>query len=103
MPAFMSCDRTHFDRYGPFTESCAITEEWPLTRAAYRHHRARFLYDRGIAARSSSRRMELQPFGYTRTYLQWAAAVLFPWARTSPSRRIRHAIGDRGRQAQPWS
>lgn len=69
MPAFMSCDRAHFDRYGPFDESHVTAEEWPLTGAAYRHHRERFLYDRGITARTSSRRMELRPFGYLRTFL----------------------------------
>jgi hypothetical protein len=46
MPAFMSCDRAHFEIYGPFEEAHAITEEWPVTRAAYRYHRKRFLYDR---------------------------------------------------------
>jgi glycosyltransferase involved in cell wall biosynthesis len=90
MPAFMSCDRTHFETYGPFDESRVITEEWPLTGAAYRHHHERFLYDRSLTARTSSRRMELQPFGYLRTYLKWASVVLFPWARTEPYDRIRH-------------
>ena len=90
MPAFMSCDRSHFDHYGPFEESWLIAEEWPLTGAAYRYHRERFLYDRTLTARTSSRRMELQPFGYVRTFLKWASVVLFPWARTSLSDRIRH-------------
>jgi glycosyltransferase involved in cell wall biosynthesis len=90
MPAFMSCARAHFDKYGPFDEAWAIAEEWPLTRAAYRHHRERFLYDRRIAARTSSRRMELQPFGYLRTFCKWSCVVLFPWARTSLTDRIRH-------------
>jgi len=88
MPAFMSCDRAHFDRYGPFDESCTIAEEWPLTGAAYRH--GRFLYDRTLTARTSSRRMELRPFGYVRTFLGWSSAVIFPWARTTPIHRIRH-------------
>jgi glycosyltransferase involved in cell wall biosynthesis len=88
MPAFMSCSRTHFERYGPFDESCTIAEEWPLTRGAYRH--GRFLYDRSVTARTSSRRMELRPFGYIRTFLNWASAVLFPGARTSPIARVRH-------------
>ena len=88
MPAFMSCNRAHFERYGPFDESCTIAEEWPLTGAAYRH--GRFLYDRSLTARTSSRRMELRPFGYVRTFLKWASAVLFPWARTAPIDRIRH-------------
>jgi len=94
MPAFMSCDRTHFESYGPFKESWLIAEEWPLTGAAYRHHPERFLYDRSLTARTSSRRMELQPFGYLRTYLKWASVVLFPWARTSLNDRIRHETGN---------
>jgi glycosyltransferase involved in cell wall biosynthesis len=94
MPAFMSCDRTHFERYGPFDESSVTAEEWPLTGAAYRHHRERFLYDRSLAARTSSRRMELRPFGYLRTFLTWVSVVLFRWARTSPIPHIRHETGD---------
>jgi glycosyltransferase involved in cell wall biosynthesis len=94
MPAFMSCDRAHFERYGPFNETCAIAEEWPLTVAAYRHHRERFLYDRSITARTSSRRMELQQFGYLRTYVKWVSVVLFPWARTSLT-DVRHETGNR--------
>lgn len=90
MPAFMSCDRAHFERYGPFNESWAIAEEWPLTRAAYRYHRERFLYDRSLSARTSSRRMELQPLGYLRTLLKWVFVVVCPWARTSLTDRIRH-------------
>ena len=94
MPAFMSCERTHFERYGPFRESWLIAEEWPLTGAAYRYHRERFLYDRSLTARTSSRRMELQSFGYVRTFLKWVSVVLFPWARTSLTDRIRHEAGD---------
>jgi len=93
MPAFMSCDRAHFAQYGPFDESCVTAEEWPLTAAAYRHHRARFVYERRITARTSSRRMELQPFGYLRTFFRWVSVVLFHWARTSPVDRIRHETG----------
>jgi glycosyltransferase involved in cell wall biosynthesis len=89
MPAFMSCDRPHFEKYGPFNESYAIAEEWPLTWAAYRYHPERFLYDRSVTALTSSRRMELQPFGYLRTFLKWASVVLFPWARTSLA-NVRH-------------
>jgi glycosyltransferase involved in cell wall biosynthesis len=95
MPAFMSCDRAHFERYGPFRASWAIAEEWPLTAAAYRYHPERFLYERDLTARTSSRRMELQPFGYLRTFLKWVSAVLFPWARISLTDRIRHEAGDR--------
>ena len=95
MPAFMSCDRRHFDSYGPFEASWRIAEEWPLTVAAYRYHRARFLYDLGLTGRTSSRRMELQPFGYLRTFLKWVAAVLAAWARTNAYDRIRHEAGNR--------
>jgi glycosyltransferase involved in cell wall biosynthesis len=93
MPAFMSCDRAHFESYGPFDESRVIAEEWPLTGTAYRHHRARFLYDRSLTARTSSRRMELQPFGYARTLLKWISVVLFDWARSDGYDRIRHEAG----------
>jgi glycosyltransferase involved in cell wall biosynthesis len=93
MPGFMSCDRTHFESYGPFEESWAIAEEWPLTGAAYRYHKERFLYDRTLTARTSSRRMELQRFGYVRTFLKWVSVVLFRWARTSLDDRIRHETG----------
>ncbi len=95
MPAFMSCDRAHFESYGPFVASWEIAEEWPLTKAAYRYHRERFLYDRSLTARTSSRRMDLQPFGYLRTFLKWVAAVLVAWARTDAYDRIRHEKGNR--------
>ena len=95
MPAFMSCDRAHFDTYGPFEASWSTAEEWPLTIAAYRHHRERFLYDRGLTARTSSRRMELRPFGYVRTFITWSLVVLFRWARTSPADRVRHEATNR--------
>jgi glycosyltransferase involved in cell wall biosynthesis len=94
LPAFMSCDRSHFTKYGPFNESWLIAEEWPLTGAAYRYHPERFLYDRSLTARTSSRRMELQPFGYVRTFLKWVSVVLFPWARTTLTDRIRHEAGN---------
>jgi glycosyltransferase involved in cell wall biosynthesis len=94
MPAFMSCERAHFARYGPFDESWVIAEEWPLTRAAWRHHQARFLYDRRLTARTSSRRMELQPHGYLRTFLRWVLVVLLPSARMDAYDRIRHERGD---------
>ena len=95
MPGFMSCDRAHFESYGPFDESCAIAEEWPLTGAAYRYHHERFLYDRSLTALTSSCLMVAQPFGYLRTFLKWVSVVLFPWARTSLTDRIRHEAGNR--------
>jgi len=101
MPAFMSCDRAHFERYGPFEESWLIAEEWPLTMAAYRYHRERFLYDRSLTARTSSRRMELQPFGYVRTFLKWVTVVLVAWARSDAYDRIRHETGNRRKDDGP--
>jgi glycosyltransferase involved in cell wall biosynthesis len=95
MPAFMSCDRAHFETYGPFDESRVIAEEWPLTGAAYRYHKERFLYDRSLTARTSSRRMECQPFGYLRTFMKWVSVVHFAWARTDAYDRIRHEAGQR--------
>lgn len=95
MPAFMSCDRAHFEAYGPFEESFVTAEEWPLTGAAYRHHRERFLYDRSLIARTSSRRMQLRRFGYLRTFLAWTSVVLFHWARISPTAHVRHQRIDR--------
>ena len=95
MPAFMSCDRAHFEAYGPFDEAWAIAEEWPLTGSAYQH-RERFLYDRSLTARTSSRRMELQPFGYVRTFLKWVLVVLFASAR-------RNAYWDSSRDRQPMT
>jgi glycosyltransferase involved in cell wall biosynthesis len=95
MPAFMTCDRAHFECYGPFHEPWLIAEEWPLTVAAYRHHREHFLYDRSLTARTSSRRMDLQPFGYLRTFLKWVSVVLVARARTDAYDRIRHEPGDR--------
>ena len=95
MPAFMSCSREHFERYGPFEPSWAIAEEWPLTLPAYQLHRDRFLYDRSLTARTSSRRMELQPFGYLRTFLKWGAVVFTTRARTNGYARIRHDASQR--------
>ena len=92
MPAFMSCNREHFDRHGPFDPTCTIAEEWPLTWAAYKS--GRFFYDRSLTARTSSRRMELRPFGYARTFAKWASAVLFPWGRTLVFDRVRHETGN---------
>jgi glycosyltransferase involved in cell wall biosynthesis len=95
MPGFMSCDRSHFDTYGPFEKAWSTAEEWPLTSAAYRDHRQRFLYDRNLTARTSSRRMQLRRFGYLRTFLAWAGVVLFRWARASPTEHVRHQTGTR--------
>ena len=95
MPAFMSCDRAHFEAYGPFDETFVTAEEWPLTGAAWRHHPERFLYDRRLTGRTSSRRMELQPFGYLRTFFKWAAVVLVLRARRAPVDCVRQERTER--------
>ena len=68
MPACMFCTREAFDEFGPFDERVAIGEEWPILAGLYRARPRRFVYDRAITALSSGRRMELQRFGYTRTF-----------------------------------
>jgi hypothetical protein len=39
--------------------------------------------------------MELQPFGYLRTFLKWGLVVLFASARTNDYDTIRHTAVDR--------
>jgi glycosyltransferase involved in cell wall biosynthesis len=95
MPGFMSCDRAHFMRYGPFDAACMTAEEWPLTGPAYRHHRQRFRYEWRLTGRTSSRRMALRPFGYLRTFLAWVSVVLFRAARVARTENVRHQAGHR--------
>ncbi len=78
MPAFMFCLRAIFDHWGPFDERVAIGEEWPILANAYRASPEKFIYDRSIVARTSSRRMTMRPFGYTRNFFKyiWAIADL---------------------------
>ena len=76
MPALMFCTRTTFDDLGPFNEDVAIGEEWPILARLYRSRRNEFIYLRSITARTSSRRMELIPFGYTRLFLKYVWAIL---------------------------
>lgn len=89
MPAFMFCTREAFDRFGPFDEGVEIAEEWPILAGIYRWNRRRLVYDRSIVALSSSRRMERQRYGYSRTFIKYVAAVLFPMARTRFTDAIR--------------
>ncbi len=76
MPALMFCARDVFQQFGPFDERVVLGEEWPILAGLYRAHAARFVYDHTLTALTSSRRMELQPFGYTRTLLKYIWAVL---------------------------
>lgn len=90
MPAFMFCTRTTFDDLGPFNEDVAIGEEWPILARLYRSRRNEFIYLRSITARTSSRRMELIPFGYTRLFLKYVWAILHYRGRIHYADTIRH-------------
>jgi len=76
MPAFMFCTRRSFDEFGPFDESVAIGEEWPILATAYARARENFVYDLDLLAESSSRRMQLQRFGYLRNLCKYGWAIL---------------------------
>lgn len=76
MPALMFCTRSIFYEFGPFDERIAIGEEWPILAGLYRTRPSRFIYDRTLTALTSSRRMELQTFGYLRTFLRYVWAIL---------------------------
>ena len=89
MPALMFCTAKVFDEFGPFDESVAIGEEWPILANHYRRRRRNFVYDRYITALSSIRRMQAQPFGYSRTFLKYVWAILHRSGRLNYSDRIR--------------
>ena len=78
---------TTFEDLGPFNEDVAIGEEWPILARLYRSRRNEFIYLRSITARTSSRRMELIPFGYTRLFLKYVWAIV---ALSWPSSLLRH-------------
>ncbi len=88
----MFCTRDAFDRFGPFDESVQIAEEWPILAGIYRWNPRRLVYDRSLIALSSSRRMQSQRFGYTRTFFKYVAAVLFPSARVRFTDAIREEL-----------
>jgi glycosyltransferase involved in cell wall biosynthesis len=92
LPAFMFCTRRVFVTYGPFDETVAIGEEWPILADLYRAEPRRLVYDRSLTARTSSRRMERQAFGYVRTFVKYVAAVLWPPARVNYTDRIREEM-----------
>jgi len=89
MPAFMFCTRETFDRQGGFDERVAIGEEWPILAETWKRDPRRFVYDRRIVVRTSSRRMELQPLGYSRTFVKYVWAILFFAGRVHYTDRIR--------------
>ncbi len=90
MPAFMFCTREVFDRYGPFDEEVEIGEEWPILAGLYRDDPARLHYDRSLVCKTSSRRMDLQNFGYLRVYLHYQWAIAHRSGRTSYGDHLRH-------------
>jgi glycosyltransferase involved in cell wall biosynthesis len=90
MPAFMFCTRRTFEDLGPFSEDVAIGEEWPILATLYRSRRNEFIYLRSITARTSSRRMELISFGYTRLFLKYVWAIVDYRGRVHYSHTIRH-------------
>ena len=89
MPAFMFCTRDVFDEMGGFDERVAIGEEWPILAELYRRRPGRLIYDRGLTALSSSRRMEKQSWGYLRTLLKYGWAILHISGRVHYTTRIR--------------
>jgi glycosyltransferase involved in cell wall biosynthesis len=90
MPACMYCTRDVFAAYGPFDEDVEIGEEWPILADLYRRQPQRLRYDRSLTARTSSRRMELQPSGYARVLLRYVWAVLHESGRTGYGDQHRH-------------
>ena len=54
----------------------------------------RFVYDQAITALSSGRRMELQHFGYTRTFARYVWAILSFRGRVNYPDHVRHAPRD---------
>ncbi len=90
MPAFMFCSRNVFKMFGPFDEHVEIAEEWPIISNFYRHYPEKFICDRTLTALSSNRRMELQRFGYIRTFLKYVWAILHQSGRLHFTDSIRH-------------
>jgi glycosyltransferase involved in cell wall biosynthesis len=91
MPALMFCTREVFDAYGPFDEAVEVGEEWPILAGLYAREPGRFRYDTGLVALTSSRRMELRPFGYARTLARYAWAIAHASGRTGYGDSVRHA------------
>jgi len=92
MPALMFCTREAFEQYGPFDEQVSIGEEWPILARIYRERSSDFIYDKAIVAWSSSRRMELQRFGYARTLFRYFWAVVHHSGRVGYPDTVRHRV-----------
>lgn len=89
MPAFMFCTKKAFEEFGPLNEDIAIGEEWPILAGVYRRRPREFLYLLSVTAYTSSRRMELVPFGYVRLFLKYVWAILDYRGRVHYSSAIR--------------
>jgi glycosyltransferase involved in cell wall biosynthesis len=89
LPAFMYCTKATFDTYGPFDEDVVIGEEWPILAGLYCEKPNHFVYDQTLTARTSCRRMELQSFGYIKTFLKYVWAILHHKGRIKYSDQIR--------------
>lgn len=90
MPAFMFCTREVFERYGPFDEDVEIGEEWPILAGLYRAEPHRLRYDRALVCKTSSRRMALQRFGYSRVLVRYLWAIAHRSGRTGYGDHVRH-------------
>jgi len=91
MPAFMFCTRAAFLEYGPFDERVAIGEEWPILAGIAAREPRRLAYLWSLRIPTSSRRMELVRFGYTRLFCKYVWAVLAFRGRVAYDDTIRHA------------
>ncbi len=91
MSALMFCTRAVFEEFGGFNADVTLGEEWSILGGLYGARPDRFVYDRTLTAMTSSRRMELQRFGYARTLAQYVLAVVHPNAKIQYSDRIREA------------
>ena len=89
MSALMFVTRAVFHELGGFHEGRTLGEEWSILAGLYKKRPAKFAYDRTLTAMTSSRRMELQPFGYARVLLQYVRIVLSPEADVRYSDAIR--------------
>lgn len=89
MPACMFVTRDAFETFGPFDTRVAIGEEWPILARIHWERPERFVYDRAIRARTSSRRMERRPFGYARTFAHYVWAILHSSGRNGYDDAIR--------------
>ena len=80
MSALMFVTKGVFHELGGFNEGRTLGEEWSILAGLYERRPHKFAYDRTVVAMTSSRRMEMQPFGYARVLFQYVRVVLSPAA-----------------------